>query len=212
MVPENLLKLLVAVVVITMAIVLFMHGSKVPLKSYYEAFSTAALVAGLFLLLWERYLWHWWPFYPYIHRKPDLRGTWRGHLDSSYVDPETKQQRRGIEVYLIVRQTYSKIDVRLFSAESSSVSLSGDFFSESEYLHTLACTYRNTPTVLRRKRSPIGHGGLLLYVRGTPIHQLDGEYWTDRETAGEAIFAARSDKHAHDFGQAQGFKYEALKS
>lgn len=110
----------------------------------------------------------------------------------------------------MVRQTYSTIDVRLFSAESSSVSLSGSFFNDNANLYTLACTYRNTPTILRRRKSPISHGGLLLYVRGTPIHQLDGEYWTDRNTAGEIVFDDRAKQEAHDFGQAQGFKYNNI--
>jgi len=51
---------------------------------------------------------------------------------------------------------------------------------------------------------------LLLYVRGTPIHQLDGEYWTDRNTAGEIVFDDRAKQEAHDFGQAQGFKYNNI--
>ena len=64
--------------------------------------------------------------------------------------------------------------------------------------------------MLNREDSPIGNGGLLLSVRGRPIHQLDGEYWTDRKTAGQMGFKQRSKKEAHDFGQAQGSEYEAL--
>jgi hypothetical protein len=47
-------------------------------------------------------------------------------------------------------------------------------------------------------------------VRGTPIHKLDGEYFTERLTKGEMEFTARSDKEAHDFGQAQGSKDQNL--
>ena len=130
--------------------------------------------------------------------------------ESSFIDPDTGQVSPPIEVYIVVRQTYSEIDLRLYSAESSSVSLSGSFFSDSADAFTLACTYRNTPTILLRKRSPISHGGLLLFVRGAPIHRLDGEYWTDRETKGEIEFVTRSKKVADDFKHAQGFTYKAL--
>ncbi|MFZ3339675.1 MAG: hypothetical protein WA213_02250 [Terriglobales bacterium] len=139
----------------------------------------------------------------------DLRATWKGQLDSNYEDPDVRQRKPPIEVYIVVRQTHSTIDLRLFSAESSSVSLSGSFFSDNADLYTLACTYRNTPTILRRKKSPISHGGLLLYVRGTPIHHPDGEYRTDRNTAGEIIFTHRAKEEAHDFAQAQGFKFKS---
>ncbi|MFZ3339766.1 MAG: hypothetical protein WA213_02710 [Terriglobales bacterium] len=207
MISNRQLQVLVFTVLAALAVVLFMQGNGVPLKDFYNAFSYVVTAVAFILILWERYLWHWWPFYPYLQKKPDLRGTWKGQLDSNYEDPDVHQRKPPIEVYIVVRQTYSIIDLRLFSAESSSVSLSGGFFSDNADLYTLACTYRNTPTVLRRRKSPISHGGLLLYVRGTPIHQLDGEYWTDRNTAGEIVFTHRADEEAHDFAQAQGLKF-----
>jgi hypothetical protein len=210
MIPDLQLKALIVVVLAALAVVLFMQGRPVPVSDFYNAFSYVVTSVAFALLLWERYLWHWWPFYPYLHKKPDLRGTWKGQLDSNYQDPETKQQKGAIEVYIVVRQTYSTIDVRLFSAESSSVSLSGSFYSDNAGLYTLACTYRNTPTMLRRKKSPISHGGLLLSVRGTPVHRLDGEYWTDRNTGGEVVCTARSEDEAHDFIQAQRFSYKSV--
>ncbi len=179
-------------------------------QSVYSSFTTAATVGGLFLVLWDRCLWHLWPFYPYFDNKPDMRGTWQGLLHSNYHKPETGERRINVESYLVIRQTYSKIDVRYFSGESGSVSLSANLFADSEGLFTLACTYRNTPRISVRERSPIGYGGMLLSVRGKPIHRIDGEYWTDRKTKGEMEFTARSEKLAEDFQQAQGFKYGAL--
>jgi hypothetical protein len=209
MIPDLQLKALIVVVLAALAVVLLMQGRPVPVSDFYHAFSYVVTGVAFALVLWERYLWHAWPFYPYLHKKPDLRGTWKGQLESNYEDRETKEKKPPIEVYIVVRQTYSTIDVRLLSVESTSVSLSGSFFSDNAGLYTLASTYRNTPTILRRKKSPISHGGLLLSIRGTPVHRLDGEYWTDRNTAGEVIFVARSKNEAHDFPQAQQFKYKS---
>ena len=206
MIPDRLLKLLAAVIVLTFVMACLLH------QSLYGAFTSAATAGGLFLALWDRYLWHMWPFYRYFDKKPDLRGTWQGRLHSNYRDPETQQQRVNIESYLVIRQTYSKIDVRYFSGESGSVSLSANLFADSEGVFTLACTYRNTPRMSVRERSPMGHGGVLLSVRGKPIHRIEGEYWTDRQTKGEMEFTARSEKLADDFQQAQGFGYETLGS
>jgi hypothetical protein len=97
--------------------------------------------------------------------------------------------------------------VRYFSEEFCSTSLSANLFADSEGLFTLACTYRNTPRISVRERSPIGHGGMLLSVRGKLIHRIDGEYWTDRQTKGEMEFTGSSEKVADDFQQAQGFEY-----
>lgn len=198
--PSGLhLKWLVGVVLVALTAVLMFQGKSIPFNDIYNAFSYVVSAVAVVLVFWERYLWHWWPFYPHFHTKPNLRGTWKGELVSDFPD------RHGevIEVYLVVRQTFSTIDIRLFSAESSSVSLSAHFVSDNIGFYTLASTYRNTPTVLRRQRSPINHGGLLLSIRGAPVHQLDGEYWTDRGTKGEIVFRSRSNCYADDFSHAQ---------
>lgn len=51
---------------------------------------------------------------------------------------------------------------------------------------------------------------MLLRVRGTPIHELDGEYWTERETKGKVHFQARAGNSSDDFAHAQGQKYKDL--
>ncbi len=206
--PEVQVKTLVALVIVILATVLLVQGRSVPVRDLYNAFAYVVTGVTVVLLLWDRYLWRLWPFQPHLHTKPDLQGTWKGELISDY------REKAGvsIEVYLVIRQTYSTVDIRLFSAESSSTSLSGNFFTDQMGLYTLASTYRNTPTVLRRHRSPISHGGLLLSIRGTPVHQLDGEYWTDRNTKGEIFLRSRSKETAHDFAQAQRLHYKSTTS
>ena len=173
-------------------------------------FSFSYVVTGVSfaLLFWERWLWSWRVFRPWLTNRPDLRGTWKGHLVSNWIDPITKQGRGEIDAYLVVRQTYTTIDVRLLTAESGSISLSANIVADGEGIHTVAVVYRNTPRALLRERSPIGHGGMLLYVRGIPIHQLDGEYWTDRQTKGELTLRLRSSELRHDFDQAQKAHYQ----
>lgn len=205
--PGTQIKALIGLVVVIWVVVLLVQGHPVPLD-YLKAFSY--VITGVFfsLLLWERWLWSWRVFRPWLTTRPDLRGTWKGRLVSSWVDPITKQGRGEIEAYLVVRQTYSAIDVRLLTAESGSVSLSANIVADGEGIHTVAVVYRNTPRSLLRERSPIGHGGMLLYVRGIPIHQLDD--WTDRETKGELNFRLRSGELCHDFAHARKAHYKAV--
>lgn len=197
---------LVRLVVVISAIVLLAQGHAVPLD-YFKAFSYVVSGVSFALLLWERWLWSWWLFRPWLTTRPDMRGTWKGDLVSSWVDPVTKQGRGEIEAYLVIRQTYSTIDVRLLTAESGSISLSASIVDDSQGVNTLAVVYRNTPRVLLRSRSPIGHGGMLLYLSGSPVHQLHGEYWTDRNTKGELTLGARSREHFHDYDQAAKAAY-----
>jgi SMODS-associating 2TM, beta-strand rich effector domain len=203
MIPDRLFRLLVAVIVLAFLAGCLLH------QSIYSAFTTAATVGGLFLLVWDRYIWHWWLFYPYFDTKPHLAGTWRGRLDSDFVNA-AGEKRTNIESYLVIRQTYSKINVRYFSEESGSVSLSANLVVDGDGIYQLACTYQNTPRALVRDSSPMAYGGLLLNVRGGPAKRMDGEYWTSRKTKGEMFFAEWSKDLAEDFKQAQSLEYRGL--
>jgi len=206
------IKLFVFLVLSIVAAVLFSRGQSPSLKDLASTSSYAVTGVGLILVLWNRWLWSWWIFRPWLSKRPDLRGTWKGVLHSEYLDPTTHQRKGPIDVYLVIRQTNSDINVRLFSAESSSVSLSGGLISDGVDVSTLVVTYRNEPQLFKREHSPIGYGGMLLNVRGDKVYQLDGEYWTDRLTRGEAKFTTRSKTICHDFGQAAQVTYQGLKT
>lgn len=201
------INVLVGLTIVFFVIVLLIQGHSIGLQNSWSAFSYVVTGVSFTLLIWERLLWRWKIFHPWLTARPNLIGTWRGELHSSWVDPIKKEGRGAIEVYLVIRQTYSTINVRLFSAQSGSVSLSASIVTDGEGMSTLAVVYRNTPSVLLRVGSPINHGGMLLYVRGTPVHQLDGEYWTDRDTKGEVKFVARCKALSHDFEQARSLDY-----
>jgi hypothetical protein len=207
MMTNNQLRVLIGLVVLIWAGALVAQGQHVPLD-YFKAFSYAITGASFGLIFWERWLWSWRVFRPWLTTRPDLRGTWKGHLVSDWIDPNTKQGLGEIEGYLVIRQTYSTADIRLLTSESGSVTLSANIFSDNAGVHTVAAVYRNTPRILIRGRSPISHGGMLLCVRGTPVHQLDGEYWTDRATKGEIILTHRAKTLYHDFDQAHDGHYK----
>lgn len=166
--------------------------------------SLSYVVSGtsIVLVLWERWVWRCRIFRPWLTARPDVRGTWKGELVSSWPDPETGQQAGPIEVYLVVRQTFSSVDARMFSLESESVSLSASVVNDGPELHNLFIFYRNEPKTLLREASPIHYGGMLLQVRGARVERLDGEYWTDRRTKGQATFLKRSKRVSLSFTDA----------
>jgi hypothetical protein len=210
MLTTNQIKMLLGLGVLLWAVVLVIQGQ--PLTVHMLApFSYVVTGLSVAVVLWERWLWAWWVFRGWLNKRPDVRGTWKGTLKSDWRDPNTKAPLEPIEVFLVVRQTYSTIDVRLFSAESSSISLSGNIFTDTVGVWTLAVTFRSTPRILKRERSPVKHGGMLVSLVGKPIHKLDGEYWTDRATKGEVTFGARTRVIAHDFEEATQQRFHAVK-
>jgi hypothetical protein len=167
-----------------------------------SSLSYVVTLTSVVLLIWEKWLWRFRIFHPLLTARPDVRGTWKGELRSSWADPDTGLPATQIEAYLVIRQTFSSIDARMFSLESSSISLSANLIRTAPELHELFIVYRNEPRVLLRDQSPIHFGGMRLDIRGTKIRHLDGSYWTDRLTKGEAYFFVRIEKASLDFNDA----------
>ena len=188
------------IAVIVWAALLFLEG--VTLKpSYLKPFSITVVVVILILLAFERWLWRIRPVARALHR-PVLKGTWKGQLSSTWKDSTTGQRIEPIDVFLAVRQTYSAISLRVMTSESISKSLVASLDASRDDVATISSTYQNVPRLLVRDRSSIHHGALMLEVTGQPAKQLQGCYWTDRDTKGELVLNSHSRKLFTTFNEA----------
>jgi hypothetical protein len=199
-------KIVVFLTVFLLVLILYLQGQSI-IKPSVHAFSWIVTVVSLAIFTWEKWIWHWKIFY-FLSNRPDLRGTWKGEVKSLWIDPNTNQPPGTVEVYVVIRQNYSSLDVRLFSTESSSASLSADIVTDGESVHSVAVTYLNTPTISHLPHSPIHHGGMLLNIRGGRlVRQLDGKYWTDRKSIGEISLKEYSPQTADGFDHARGLSF-----
>ena len=205
---DRQLKVLVFMVLVVTWVIVWIEGQRLSIRSASQAFSYVVTVLWALLFCWNRWLWSW-PVIRWLSRRPDLRGTWKGFIQSDWQDAQTGKKAEPIDVYVVIRQTYSSLDVRLFSQESSSVSLCATLLSDSENVHRIAVTYLNTPATLHVEKSPISHGGMLLNVRGNdPVQQLDGGYWTERRTKGEIKLAEHTKALCTGFDSAHRTKFQ----
>jgi hypothetical protein len=182
----------------TYAAILIVAGLKDDLGGL-RFFSLAAGVVGLSLSIFDRWLWNLPILHPWFVPTPDISGTWRGELSSSW-DGEVGRTRR--ECYLVIRQTFSRVGAVLLTAESESKDLAAAIYRDNADGQTLAVTYQNAPRLQFRDGSPIHHGGMILHIRGNPPNRLDGEYFTSRKTIGEIEFTARTKSTADTFEKA----------
>lgn len=174
-----------------------------PTSGLYAPLGAASSVASVFILLYDQYLWR----APFLGRlisgRPDIRGTWRGKLASTWADPETGRQiDPDPEVYLVVRQTFWTITGNLMTKESKSCSTAATIEDDGCGQFQFVAQYRNTPRASVRSRSEVHHGSFKLDIGGDPADRLEGYYWTDRNTMGEMEFDLRSVRATDSFKHA----------
>lgn len=143
-------------------------------------------VATLLLIAWDLWVWRWplvWKSTP----RPRLDGLWSVTLhptDDSHIP--AGGNRGPIPAYLVITQTYWTISLRLFTAESSSVSRS--FFWDSSHgtgTEWLTFVYDNTPMQRQQHRSQRHLGTCSLRPGNRRATEVQGMYFTDRYTQGD---------------------------
>lgn len=143
----------------------------------------------LSLLVFDKWAWKWRCLNSWFSRRPNLCGTWRGELRSSWIDPATGEPISPIPCFAVVRQTFTMLSIRLLTAESQSTLIAERILIANDGVFQIACVYQNEPkTDLRGVRSEIHFGAMLLTVGTSPDRELFGHYWTDRSTKGEIQF------------------------
>lgn len=194
------------------ALYLYLFEGRLPIWSDLSPFSF--VVGGLALLgLWfEQNLWRTSLIRRLVSR-PDLEGTWKGQLVTTYDDPESGEPLPPITCYLAVTQTYSTLQMRLLTGESNSWLISDDLSKSSKGGgYQVVGVYTNHPKAALRERSGVHFGALWLDTHGddrVPT-AMSGEYWTDRETKGSITLNQRIDKVFSHFDQAEAAFSEAV--
>ena len=133
-----------------------------------------ALVFGVSYWAFDNCLWRW-RFLRAMRliSAPDLRGTWMGTIASSYSEFEKSQQ-----VKVRIEQTWTKMAVRLISAESRSWSVTASVLAHAPEGLVLTYLFDNAPEAGTAKTMHRFRGTAVL-VSVAP-GRLEGDYYTGR--------------------------------
>lgn len=160
-----------------------------PLAINWEAVKKLPDVVTIFVIIsfvFTKWLWRWRIFRDWLVRFPDLEGTWEGRLQSTWINPETKQGIPPLRMILVIRQTFSSISCTMFTKESESYSRAAQIAVEEDTGSiSLSYNYTNRSRATIRRRSPIHDGASHLKIVTVPSRMLVGEYWTGRCTTGD---------------------------
>jgi hypothetical protein len=92
---------------------------------YTKPFSFTLLAVSSILTAFDWWLWRWLPC-RWFHSVPNIAGTWKGELHSSFVDPKTGRQSDPVTGIATIKQTFSSLypaltpNHRRWSAQSES--------------------------------------------------------------------------------------------
>jgi hypothetical protein len=186
----------------TIWIILLLAGgvtSLLDLVNVAKKFPLAVTVYSVLALIFTKWAWRWKIFQGWLVKAPNLQGTWRGTIDSTWENPATNSGTNLIPAILSIKQTFDNIDCLLFSKESSSYSMSAEINLDQSGNPYLSYNYTNRSRASVRERSEVHDGAAILRIIKSPDRSLEGEYWTSRKSTGEMRFRFESKSIAEKF-------------
>ena len=171
-------------------LILFLKGIAIP--SSWEAIKEIPAVVGWispFVLWFIKWGWKISIFRGWLVVVPDLNGTWKGTLQTSWKNPETGGIPGPIDAYLVIKQSLFKMSCVQMTRESKSWSSSSAISIDPDnQIKILDFVYSNKPRVGVHDRSNAHDGACSLEIIESNPKKLEGKYWTDRNTKGEMLF------------------------
>jgi len=203
MTAQRYIKAIIYTAVLAWTVVLYLNHEaiKSPWLTHLSTVITVVLYAVIAFDLW---LWKM----PFLHdwfvKRPVIDGTWKVELRSNWKDSAASGATVApIEGYMVVRQTFSTLSMRLLTAESQSELVGTEIVCSADRQYCVSGVYRNESRFQVRQRSEIHYGAVWLRIITQPTKQLSGHYWTDRATAGEIELISRQPKTFQTFDSAK---------
>ena len=178
-------------------IVLFLAAlvQEFDLRNFLDVLRLIPIVAtadGIAYFVFSAWLWRWNRLQGWLIPFPDLNGTWQGHIQTNWKDAEGKTLGP-IPTILTIKQSFGRIScvMRTYEMESHSY-LEGFCIDKDAQVRRLCYSYTSRPKASLRERSTPHDGSILFNIVGKPVHKLEGEYWTQRQTTGMVILTFRT--------------------
>jgi hypothetical protein len=168
-----------------------------------KPYTVTVTIVTLLLSLFDGFLWRWEPFRRFV-KIPNLQGTWRVELHSTYLNPNTGERAPLLVAYASIRQKYSRLSLRLMTPESNSHLIAYNFLFPDDHTVELTGAYQSDPQIhLRGTISEIHYGAFKVRISGDPPDRIEGHYWTDRGTSGSIRYTQRRSEPCDRYDSAE---------
>jgi hypothetical protein len=203
MTAQRYIKAIIYGTVVIWTAVLFANHEAI--KSAWLQYLSIVITIVLYAVMaFDLWLWKLALLQGWFVKRPVIDGTWKVELRSNWKNPNAEDASIApIEGYMVIRQTFSTLSMRLLTHESVSELVGTEIVCSADRLYCVSGVYRNEPRFQVREKSAIHYGAVWLRIITEPSKQLVGHYWTDRETAGEMELTNRQKKKFQTFQSAQ---------
>ena len=159
------------------------------LKTIFQILPKVIFFDLALFVLFASFLWKLPIFKRWLVPFPNLNGTWKGHIHTTWIDPKTNERPAPIPAILTIKQSFLKISCVMRTGEMTSRSLvSGFLLDRDNQLKRLYYIYDSNPIEAVKERSPEHSGTMSFDVSegtGKSEFVLTGSYWTGRKTTGD---------------------------
>lgn len=144
-----------------------------------------ASIVFILTIIFSKWMWKWSIFYDWLVPFPNLNGTFKGFIHSTWVDPYTGIKPEPIPCILSIKQSFMRISCVMRTAEMTSYSFSESFdLDKDKQMKRISYSYDSNPKSNVQQRSPKHSGTIKFSISENPL-SLMGEYWTERKTTGD---------------------------
>jgi SMODS-associating 2TM, beta-strand rich effector domain len=153
--------------------------------NYLKIVPTVVTIDAVLGFIFIKYLWGIRIFRGWLVPFPNLNGSYKGTIQTTWTDPITNERPTAIPATLTINQSFFRISCVMRTKEMTSHSFLGDFILDSdEQVNKLAYSYSSEPIQMVIERSPQHLGTMIFEIEEQPKIKLVGQYWTGRKTTG----------------------------
>lgn len=181
------LTLIILISVIILFTLLAVTGKPANVEESLKLVPKIVTIDMLIIGLFSTYLWKYKIFRTWLVPFPNLNGTWKGFIQSTWEDPITGKRSAPIPIILTIKQSFFRISCVMRTGEMTSHSCIADFTLDKEsQVKRLCYTYDSNPISKVKDRSA-QHCGTTVFdiIENKRVKKLNGYYWTGRKTTGD---------------------------
>jgi hypothetical protein len=204
MAAERYIKAIIYVTVLAWTIVLYTNHESIK-PTWLQHLSVVITIVLYAVMAFDFWLWKIPVLHGWFVKRPVIEGTWKVEIRSNWKDPATGAGIGPVEGFMVVRQTFSTLSLRLLTEESSSELVGTEIVCSADGLYCVSGVYRNESRFQVRERSAIHYGAVWLRIIDEPVKKVIGHYWTDRQTAGEMELSNRQKRRFQTFQSALAY-------